>query len=153
MTYNKFITQYPWVDFILMLFGNIAPVVVAIVAIIVNNTKSSKRDKRNKKIDMIVNYENLLINKISELEEALDDLLDAFLGILKCEKYDSIQQVCETYDSSKRKLLKCNIIELYNLSFCASEILKENVNSKDILEDIKAINNSFQKVIKSNQCS
>lgn len=147
MTYNKFITQYPWVDFILMLFGNIAPVVVAIVAIIVNNTKSSKRDKRNKKIDMIVNYENLLINKISELEEALDDLLDAFLGILKCEKYDSIKQVCETYDSSKRKLLKCNI-ELYNLSFCASEILKENVNSKDILEDIKAIINTMDEIIK-----
>ena len=147
MTYNEFIAQYPWADLALELFGNIAPVVVAILAIIVNNAKSSKRDKRNKKIDMIVSYEKLLIDKISELEGLLDDLHDAFSGILKCEDYDNIKSACEVYDSAKGKVVKCNI-ELYNLSFCASEILRENVNSKDISDDIKAVINSMENIIK-----
>lgn len=65
MTYIELIEQYPCIDLILKLFSEIAPVLVAILAIVINNWKSSTRDKRNKKIDMIVNSENLLIEKIS----------------------------------------------------------------------------------------
>ena len=147
MTYNEFITQYPWADLILKIFSDIAPVVVAILAIVINNKKSSTRDKRNKKIDMIVSYEKLLIDKISELEDTFDDLLDSFLCVLKCDDSINAKRACETYDLFKGKVLRCSI-ELYNLSFCVSEIVKENVNSKDITNDIKLVMKSMDKLIK-----
>ena len=36
---------------------------------------------------------------------------------------------------------------MYNLSFCASEILKENVNSKDISDDISGIIKSMENIL------
>lgn len=147
MTYDEFIMQYPVADLILEIFSTIAPVVVAILAIIINNIKSSERDKRNKKIDMIVNYENMLIDKISELQQMLDNLHDEFLNTLECENTVSMKNAYETYELYKGKVLRCNI-ELYNLSFCADEILEENVNSKDISDDIKEVIKSMEAMIK-----
>lgn len=147
MTYDEFIMQYPVADLILKIFSTIAPVVVAILAIIINNIKSSERDKRNKKIDMIVNYENMLIDKISELQQMLDNLCDEFLNTLKCEDMVSIKNAYETYGIYKGKVLRCNI-ELYNLSFCADEILEENVNCIDISDDIKEAIKSMEAIIK-----
>ena len=150
MSYNDFIAQYPYVDLFLEFFGKIVPVVVAIIAIIVNNAKSSNRDKRNKKIDMIVHYENLLIDKISELENSLDGLLDSFIKILRAQKnkknINKLEGEFDAYNLSKERVQKCNI-ELYNLSFCASEILKENVNSKDISDDISGIIKSMENIL------
>lgn len=146
MTYNEFIVQYPWVDLILKIFSDIAPVVVAILAIVINNKKSSTRDKRNKKIDMIVNYENLLIDKIGKLEAAIDDLLDSFVRVLNSDGSINAIRVFETYDLCKDKVSSCNM-ELYNLSFCTSEIVKENVNGKDISDDIKQVVGSMDELI------
>lgn len=150
MSYNDFIAQYPCVDLFLEFFGKIVPVAVAIIAIIVNNAKSSNRDKRNKKIDMIVHYENLLIDKISELENSLDGLLDSFIKILRAQKnkknINKLEGEFDAYNLSKERVQKCNI-ELYNLSFCASEILKENVNSKDISDDISGIIKSMENIL------
>lgn len=148
MTYVDLVTRYPWVDLMLEMFSKIVPVVVAVLAIIVNNTNSSKRDKRNKKIDMIVSYENMLVDKISALEDALDDLLDLFYEVLKCRCDKRIEIVYEKYRLAKGNVLKCNI-ELFNLTFCASEILKENVDSKDIMEDIKSIVKSMENMIEN----
>ena len=78
MTYNDFIALHPWVDLTLNLFETFAPVVVAIFAIFKNNSNSSKRDKLNKKLDMIANYENILIHKVTLTECAMDELLERF---------------------------------------------------------------------------
>lgn len=147
MTYNEFIIQYPAVDVIIKIFSSVAPTAVAVLAIIVNNIKSSKRDKRNKKLDMIVNYENMLIDKISELQHEMDNLYNEFFYVLKCKDTISIKNTYETYKTHKGEVIKCNI-ELYNLSFCADEILEENVNSKDIFEDIKEVIKSMEIMIK-----
>lgn len=99
---------------------------------------------------MIVHYENLLIDKISELENSLDGLLDSFIKILRAQKnkknINKLEGEFDAYNLSKERVQKCNI-ELYNLSFCASEILKENVNSKDISDDISGIIKSMENIL------
>lgn len=146
MTYKELVIQYPWIDLILELFSKIVPVAVAILAIIINNTQSSKRDKKNKKVDMIVSYENMLVGKISLLETSLDDLYDTFCAIFRQKNKDKIKDAYKKYEVERTNVINCNI-ELYNLTFCASDILAENVDGKDISEEVKAIIDSMQGII------
>lgn len=134
VAYSELVNKYPIVDLIM----NFAPVVVAILAIIINNWRSSVRDKRNKQIDIIINYESMLIDKISNVEYRLDKLLDAFSLAMKCRDDRKIRALLKDYDSAKNEVLKCSI-ELYNFSFQASDILKNNVNGQDITDDIKEV--------------
>ena len=146
MTYNELITQRPWIDLVLKLFGEIAPVLVAILAIIINNWKSSRRDRINKKIDMIIKYENLLIDKISIVEHSLEELQNVFRKAMKCRDADKIKEYLNNYDLARGKVLECNV-ELFNYSFYASEILKENIDTIEIVEDIKKVIISMDEMV------
>ncbi|MFR8725817.1 MAG: hypothetical protein ACLVEZ_05490, partial [Mediterraneibacter faecis] len=42
------------------------------------------------------------------------------------------------YKRNKSEVLKCNV-ELYNYSFCTSDILYEKVNAKDTIKDVETI--------------
>ena len=138
MTYNDFITLYPWADLWLNLFGTFAPVIVAIFAIIINNSKSSKRDKLNKKLDMIANCENILIQKVSLMECAMDELIDKFEDVLQCTTIEKARHLLKDYKSAKSEALK-SLMELYNYSTAASGILYENIDAEDIGSEIRTI--------------
>ena len=138
MTYNDFITLYPWADLWLNLFGTFAPVIVAIFAIIINNSKSSKRDKLNKKLDMIANCENILIQKVSLMECAMDELIDKFEDVLQCTTIEKARHLLKDYKSAKSEALK-SLMELYNYSTVASGILYENIDAEDIGSEIRTI--------------
>lgn len=146
MTYDKFIELYPWFDLFLELFKGVVPTFVAILAIAVNNYKSNKRDKRNKRIDMIIKYEEGLIEKISLLESVLEEVYDSFSDVLKCKDINDLSLLCSKYDDYKSKLIKINI-ELYNFTFCAQDILEATIDSKEISDDIRDIIKSMEQVV------
>lgn len=134
MTYSEFILKYPYIDLIM----GFAPVVVAILAIFINNWRSGVRDKKNKRIDIIVKYENTLIEKVSAVDYALDELKKKFRKIMSCYNVEELENLLESYGHNKSEVLKCNA-ELYNYSFCTSDILYEKVNAKDAIKDVENI--------------
>ena len=146
MTYNDFIALHPWVDLTLNLFETFAPVIVAILAIIINNSKSSKRDKLNKKLDMIVNCENILIQKVSLMECAMGELIDKFGDVLQCTTIEKVRPLLNDYKSAKSEALK-SLMELYNYSTSATGILYENIDAEDIGSEIRTIIKSIDEMI------
>jgi hypothetical protein len=146
MTYNDFIALHPWVDLTLNLFETFAPVVVAIFAIFKNNSNSSKRDKLNKKLDMIANYENILIHKVTLTECAMDELLERFRNALQCTARDDVKHILYEYYSAENKVLKC-CKELFNYSICASGILKENIDARAMEDNIQILVKSMHKMV------
>ena len=134
MTYSEFILKYPYIDLIM----GFAPVVVAILAIFINNWRSGVRDKKNKRSDIIVKYENTLIEKVSAVDYALDELEKNFRKIMFCYNVEELENLLENYKRNKSEVLKCNV-ELYNYSFCTSDILYEKVNAKDTIKDVETI--------------
>ena len=134
MTYNEFISRYPVIDLVM----GFAPVVVAILAIVINNWRSGVRDKKNKKIDIIINYENMLIEKISKIDRMLDELREAFESVMQSTNLDEIRKYLDKYNYVKSELLNCNV-ELFNFCFSTADILYEKVDAKDIVEDIKNV--------------
>jgi len=123
MTYSEFILKYPYIDLIM----GFAPVVVAILAIFINNWRSGVRDKKNK-----------LIEKVSAVDYALDELEKNFRKIMFCYNVEELENLLENYKRNKSEVLKCNV-ELYNYSFCTSDILYEKVNAKDTIKDVETI--------------
>ena len=146
MTYNDFIALHPWVDLGLKLFGTFAPVIVAILAIIINNSKSSKRDKLNKKLDMIANCENILIQKVSLMEYAMIELIDKFGDVLQCTTIEKVKPLLNDYKSAKSEALK-SLVELYSYSISASGILYENIDAKDMSNELRTIIKSMDEMI------
>lgn len=145
MTYNNFIEwvfRTDWLD----VFGKVAPVVVAIFAIFINNSNSSKRDKLNKKLDMIANYENILIHKVTLTECAMDELLERFRNALQCTARDDVKHVLYEYYSAENRVLKC-CKELFNYSICASGILKENIDARAMEDNIQILVKSMHKMV------
>lgn len=138
MSFNEFLQVHQWFEFGWEIFKGVAPTLVAVLAIVINNLKSSKRDKRNKKIDVIVTYENLLVEKISSLENLLDDLNFAFSEIFKCTEKEKLSDICNRFDLAKKELIGGSL-EVYNLTICAESILKENVDGKEVFDTIASI--------------
>lgn len=95
MTYSEFILKYPYIDLIM----GFAPVVVAILAIFINNWRSGVRDKKNKRIDIIVKYENTLIEKVSAVDYALDELEKNFRKIMFCYNVEELENLLENFIS------------------------------------------------------
>ena len=134
MTFNEFIFRYPCVDLVM----GFAPVLVAILAIIINNWRSGVRDKKNKKIDIIINYESMLIEKISKTDRMLDELRESFEGVMQSTNLERSIKYLEKYNYIKGEMLNYNV-ELFNFCFSASDILYENVDAKDIAADIRSV--------------